>query len=86
MTGFIGFVTLVIAATVLASASASAAATAAEKRRAVAAHRAAAIDYARRNDDDAARAHSRDPAGDYKAYPNWARAALGSGGPARGGR
>ena len=85
MTGFIGFVTLAIAATALASATASAA-TAVDKRRAIAAQRAAAIDYARRNDDDAARAHSRDPAGDYKAYPNWARAALGSGGPARGGR
>lgn len=85
MTGLIGFVTLAIAATAIASASASAA-TAAEKRRAIAAQRAAAVDDARRNDDDAARAHSRDPAGDYKAYPNWARAALGSGGPARGGR
>ncbi len=36
-----------------------------------------------RDDSYAARAHARDPAGDYKGYPDWARAALGSRGPAR---
>ncbi len=32
------------------------------------------------------RANDRDPAGDYKGYPDWARAALGSGGRTRGSR
>jgi hypothetical protein len=33
--------------------------------------------YTRRDDAEyAARAHDLDPAGDYKGYPNWARAAL----------
>ena len=32
------------------------------------------------------RANDRDPAGDYKGYPDWARAALGSGGNTRGSR
>lgn len=33
--------------------------------------------------DDQPRADSMDPSGDLKAYPNWARAALGSRGPIR---
>jgi hypothetical protein len=86
MAGFIAFLTLVFAATVMMNVSAHAA-SAAEKRRALVAERAATRDYARRsNDEYAARAQSRDPSGDYKGYPNWARAALGAGGPTRGGR
>ncbi len=33
-------------------------------------------DFRRRNNPDSARANNLDPAGDYKAYPDWARAAL----------
>ncbi len=83
MAGFIALLTLVLAATIITNVSADAA-TALEKRRAVAAERAAARDYARRSDEDAARAHSRDPAGNYKDYPNWARAALGGSGSTPG--
>ena len=32
--------------------------------------------FRRRNNPDSARANNLDPAGDYKAYPDWARAAL----------
>lgn len=33
-------------------------------------------DYRYRNNSYSARANNLDPAGDYKAYPDWARAAL----------
>ena len=48
----------------------------------------AADNRSAQRDDDAyaARAHSRDPAGDYKGYPNWTRAALGSSGRTNVGR
>ncbi len=64
-----------------------ASADAAEARRNRGWQKAADYGLAQRDEDAyAARAHSRDPAGDYKAYPNWARAALGSSGRTNGGR
>ena len=39
-----------------------------------------------RDNSYAARANDRDPAGDYKGYPDWARAALGGSGQSRGSR
>ncbi len=81
MTSFIGFLALVIMLTAIASTSADAR----EKRRVLVSSRAASFDKVRRADDEyAARAQSRDPAGNYKDYPNWARAALGGSGSTPG--
>jgi hypothetical protein len=64
-----------------------ASADAAEARRKRGWQKPADYRFVQRDEDEyAARAHSRDPAGDYKAYPNWARAALGSSGRTNGGR